>query len=281
MECFLNSEAKFRSMRKPSNVLLLNLSVTDLILSLSTLPVLGVASLRQAWVFGESGCLLYGFIGSVTSIVSITTLTMIAIERSIVITFSRKVTLKQLIMAIQFTWIYGIFWATMPLAGWGRYIIEGSRISCTFDFLSRDTLYKSFVISLQTCVFYVPVSLIMFSYASIFVKVSRNEREMDRLKNTQQLWRSSRFNIEIKVAKTALVITMVFCLSWLPYAVVALIGSFGNIQLITPLTSAIPGFCAKLSTSINPLIYVLLNGKYRSKLGKDFRSMLRCVCPST
>ncbi|XP_033731841.1 rhodopsin-like [Pecten maximus] len=283
-------------MRSPSNILILNLSIADFMVSLATLPAVGIGSLAQEWVFGGTGnqnslltyifepqiihvyfcCMVYGFLGAGTSIVSIMTLTLIGIERCAVIAFSRKMTQRKLVALIIFTWLYGIFWAIMPLVGWGRYIIEGSQTSCTFDFLSQDKSTKSFVVSLQVCVFHIPVCLLFFSYISIFVKVRRHEQMMDRLKKEHFL-RSKRLDRETRVAKSALIITLVFCLAWLPYAVISIIGCYGNAMLVTPMTSALPGFCAKLSTSINPILYALCHEKYRNKIGHDIRSVIRCT----
>ena len=61
--------------------------------------------------------------------------------------------------------------------------------------------------------------------------------------------------VEVKTAKTILGIVLLFCLSWMPYAIVSLIGVFGGQDYITPATSVIPGILAKCSTIYNPIIY--------------------------
>lgn len=60
-----------------------------------------------------------------------------------------------------------------------------------------------------------------------------------------------------------MVITMVSCylLCWMPYGVVALLGTFGRRGLITPITSVVPSVLAKSSTVVNPVIYVLFNNQ--------------------
>ena len=60
--------------------------------------------------------------------------------------------------------------------------------------------------------------------------------------------------VEVKTAKTILGIVLLFCLSWMPYAIVSLIGVFGGQDYITPATSVIPGILAKCSTIYNPIM---------------------------
>ena len=66
-----------------------------------------------------------------------------------------------------------------------------------------------------------------------------------------------RRQVEIDTAKTVLVVVGLFCLSWMPYAVISMIGVYGDQSLITPMASAIPGLFAKASTLYNPIIYAI------------------------
>ena len=63
--------------------------------------------------------------------------------------------------------------------------------------------------------------------------------------------------VEVDTAKATLLMIGLFCLSWLPYTVVAMIGVYGDQAHITPLTSAVPGIFAKASTLYNPVVYAI------------------------
>jgi r-opsin len=41
---------------------------------------------------------------------------------------------------ILFCWVYAIGWSLTPFFGWGKYIPEGILDSCSFDYLTRDTM---------------------------------------------------------------------------------------------------------------------------------------------
>ena len=63
--------------------------------------------------------------------------------------------------------------------------------------------------------------------------------------------------MELETAKAIALMVGLYCVSWLPYTVVAMIGTYGDQSQITPLTSVIPGIFAKASTVYNPIVYVL------------------------
>lgn len=60
-----------------------------------------------------------------------------------------------------------------------------------------------------------------------------------------------------------MVVSMVSCylLCWMPYGVVALLATFGQVGLFGPTTSIVPSIFAKSSTFLNPIIYMLLNNQ--------------------
>lgn len=45
---------------------------------------------------------------------------------------------------------------------------------------------------------------------------------------------TQKMSVEVRIAKTAITVCFLFVASWTPYAVVALIGAFGNQALLTP-----------------------------------------------
>ena len=212
------------------------------------------------------------------SFVSINTLAAIAVNRRLVIvrTFflQNRPSRRYLYMSLAFIWIYSVFWASGPLTGWGRYILEGTGTSCTFDFLTRSTNDMSHVISIFTVHFLIPVTVISVSYYLIFKSVQKQQQEFTRVARIfteeqiplQVINQKMGMKQELKTAKVSLITILVFCISWSPYATIALIGVFGDQNLVNRLGSGIPGLCAKFSTVINPLLYALLHPKFRKLL---------------
>ncbi|XP_062619522.1 rhodopsin-like [Saccostrea cucullata] len=269
---------RYRSLRISSNLLVLNLAITDTFLALGNLPWLAISSFRGYWIFGYIGCQVYGFIGAMAGFISINTLTVIAMERFFVIVIRMpwkqvKTSSKTVGVAILFIWLYSFMWASCPLIGWGSFILEGSMTSCTFDFFSRDVNNKSYVVSILVFCFSIQLFLIICSYVRIYLKVLKHEKEIVSWcssGNESLSFHSRRIkkfqNVHMKTAKVSLVIISIFCISWTPYAIIATIGNFGDASVITPLVSSVPGIFAKISTVLNPMIYALLHPKYRNKL---------------
>ena len=212
------------------------------------------------------------------SFVSINTLAAIAVDRCIVIvrTFflQNRSSRRNLYMSLAFIWIYSLSWATGPLSGWGNFILEGTDTSCTFDYLTRNANNRSYVIAIFTAHFIFPVTVISISYYLIFKAVQKQRRELaliTRIFGEEQIpvrEQNQKMGMkkELKTAKVSLIIILVFCISWFPYATIAIIGVFGDQTLVTRLGSGIPCLCAKFSTIINPLIYALLHPKFRERL---------------
>lgn len=68
---------------------------------------------------------------------------------------------------------------------------------------------------------------------------------------------------ELRIAKAAITVCFMFVVSWTPYAVLALIGAFGDQSLITPGVSMIPALNCKLVACIDPYIYAISHPKFR------------------
>lgn len=68
---------------------------------------------------------------------------------------------------------------------------------------------------------------------------------------------------ELRIAKAAITVCFLFVASWTPYAVLALIGAFGDQSLLTPGVSMIPAIACKLVACIDPYVYAISHPKYR------------------
>lgn len=59
---------------------------------------------------------------------------------------------------------------------------------------------------------------------------------------------------------------MVSCymLCWMPYGIMALVATFGELGLVTPVGSMVPSVLAKFSTVVNPVLYMFFNSQVRA-----------------
>lgn len=84
------------------------------------------------------------------------------------------------------------------------------------------------------------MSMIVYYYSQIVSNVINHEKalkEQAKKMNVESL-RSNQNqasqSAEIRIAKAAITICFLFVASWTPYAVLALIGAFGDHRLLTP-----------------------------------------------
>ncbi|KAL3889559.1 hypothetical protein ACJMK2_001897, partial [Sinanodonta woodiana] len=267
----------FRSLRSFSNLMILNLTIADLSLAVGNVPIFVISSFANDWILGAIGCKIYAFIGSLTSYVSINTLAAIAVDKCIVIVKTlpaqRSASSKTLYMLSVFIWIYSLLWSVTPFLGFGFYILEGFDTSCTVDFLTRQTLNRTYILCIFFFHFIFPLSLISGSYSLIFIAVRRYRKEYElatnvygenelpvRVKNENKMLAN-----ENKTARVTFIVISIFCIAWVPYATVALIAQFGDITYLTPMKAAIPCILAKFSTVLNPIIYAISQPKFRAK----------------
>lgn len=113
-----------KSLRTPSNILVVNLAICDFFMMAKT-PVFIYNSFSQGYAMGHLGCQIYGVIGSYTGIGTSTTNAFIAYDRYNVITrpMEGKMTMgKGLCMAL-FIWIYATPWSLAPaFEVWGKFV---------------------------------------------------------------------------------------------------------------------------------------------------------------
>lgn len=75
-------------------------------------------------------------------------------------------------------------------------------------------------------------------------------------------------SVEIRIAKACFTIFFLYVCAWTPYAIVALIGSFGNPLLLTPVATMIPAVAAKSVSCLDPWVYAISHPRYRQALEK-------------
>ena len=79
---------------------------------------------------------------------------------------------------------------------------------------------------------------------------------------------------ELKIAKVAVTNVFLWICIWSPYAMVVIIGPFGDRTLLTPLATQIPSCAAKLASIFNPIMFALSHPKYVPPLCQEMHFRL-------
>lgn len=135
---------------------------------------------------------------------------------------------------------------------------EGYLTSCTFDYLTDTFDNRMFVGTIFTFSYVIPMSLIIYYYSQIVSHVVNHEKALkaqakkmnvESLRSNQDVQKSS---VEVRIAKAAITVCFLFVASWTPYAVLALIGAFGDKSLLTPGVTMIPACTCKIVACLDP-----------------------------
>ena len=78
----------------------------------------------------------------------------------------------------------------------------------------------------------------------------------------------------MKIAIITTFIVFLWILAWTPYAIVALLGIFGQKHLLTPFVSTLPALFCKTSSCINPFIYSISHPRFQ----KELRLKINNIC---
>ncbi|XP_056420526.1 opsin-3-like [Hyla sarda] len=246
-------------------MLLMNISLSDLMVCILGTPFSFAASTQGRWLIGEAGCIWYGFINSLFGTVSLVSLAVLSYERYCTMLGSTEADVtnyKKAWLGILVSWSYSLFWTLPPLFGWSSYGPEGPGTTCSVNWHSRDAMNTSYIVCLFVFCLALPFFVIVYCYGRLLVAI----RQISGVTKVAARTREQRVLI--------MVIVMVICflLCWLPYGVMALIATFGRPGLITPSASIIPSVLAKSSTVYNPIIYIFLNKQFY----RCFVALLHC-----
>ncbi|XP_061693727.1 melanopsin-A isoform X2 [Syngnathoides biaculeatus] len=273
--------SRSRSLRTPANMFIINLAVTDLLMCVTQAPVFFVSSMHKRWIFGEKACELYAFCGALFGICSMVTLTVIAVDRYFVIT--RPLTSigvlsrKRALVVLAAAWTYSLGWSLPPFFGWSAYVPEGLLTSCTWDYVTFTPWVRAYTMLLLLFVFLVPLLVIVCCYVSIFRAVRRTNKAVGKMSGSgvhahvssrDSVKTFHRLQNEWKMAKIALIVILLYVVSWSPYSAVALTAFAGYADMLTPYMNSVPAVIAKASAIHNPIIYAITHPKYRVALAK-------------
>uniref|UniRef100_A0A8K9VE92 Teleost multiple tissue opsin 3b n=1 Tax=Oncorhynchus mykiss TaxID=8022 RepID=A0A8K9VE92_ONCMY len=218
-------------------------------------PFSFAASLYGRWLIGDQGCKWYGFANTLFGIVSLASLAVLSYERySTILSYTKAdpSDYKKAWLAIGGAWLYSLLWTMPPFFGWSSYGPEGPGTICSVQWHQRSSGNISYVTCLFIFCLLLPLLLMVICYGKIIFFIRR-------VAKTNQL---SAHRRETHVL--VMVVSMVSCylLCWMPYGVVALLATFGQVGLVGPTTSIVPSILAKSSTFLNPIIYILLNNQF-------------------
>ncbi|XP_007557791.2 pinopsin-like [Poecilia formosa] len=258
--------SRYPGLRTPANLLLVNISVSDMLVCLFGTPLSFAASVRGRWLTGSYGCRWYGFSNALFGVVSLVSLSLLSFERYTMLLSGSQLSsshYRRARLSVAFSWLYSLAWTSPPLLGWSSYGPEGPGTVCSVQWRRRSVTARSYIVCLFVFCLLLPLLLMFFCYGRILLAIKGVTRQAAGFNKSQAEGR-------ILLMVVAMVTGYLLC--WTPYGVVAMLASFGRPGAVPPAAALIPALLAKTSTVLNPVICVLLNNQF----SRCFLDMISC-----
>nr|5ZBQ_A Chain A, Neuropeptide Y receptor type 1,T4 Lysozyme [synthetic construct] len=276
---------KQKEMRNVTNILIVNLSFSDLLVAIMCLPFTFVYTLMDHWVFGEAMCKLNPFVQCVSITVSIWSLVLIAVERHQLIINPRgwRPNNRHAYVGIAVIWVLAVasslpflIYQVMTDEPFQNVTLDAykDKYVC-FDQFPSDSHRLSYTTLLLVLQYFGPLCFIFICYFKIYIRLKRRNNMMDKMRDNK--YRSSetkRINIML------LSIVVAFAVCWLPLTIFNTVFDWNHQIIATCNHNLLFLLChltAMISTCVNPIFYGFLNKNFQRDLQFffnfcDFRS---------
>lgn len=157
-----------RKLRTPSNLLIVSLAVSDLLVALLVMPFAATYEVMGRWVLGHTFCDTWTSLDVMLCTASILNLCMISVDRYFVITrpfqYAMKRTPARMALMITAVWVSSALISIPPLFGWKMAVQDGH---CN---VSQAVGYQ-FYATIGS--FYLPLAVMIVIYYRIYMVSSR------------------------------------------------------------------------------------------------------------
>ena len=267
-------------MRTISNLFLVGLTSTQLLMAILVVPFSIVTFSKQAWNFSEGFCQFQGFITIFLSISSATFISVISVDRFFSLanpmSHAANITGKHVIFVSIFNWLHSAFWAAFPLFGLEglEYNYIAARNGCAFRWDLKGSYYIYYhFIAMES--FILPTFTMCLMYFKSFQTARKSARQV-RPGNIQiqvlpngdftSVAQTDNKHQSLKANCTLALIIGSFLISRGPLTIFNITNSFTGEGYFTPLTQTTVSFMLYLGPVLDCLVYVLLNRKLRHEV---------------
>ena len=268
----------FRSMRKDkSNLLIINLSITDLSMTLTVMLSALVSLIEDEWVFGEIWCDFICATNYCLIIVSMLTLCFISLDRYQAVMhplhYHGRMTRTRMMVMIGYSWCQGILFASIPsFMKWVEY--DYWEAICAIHWFRHrpGTIY--YVVAAFALCFLGPGIILVYNYVKILKEARKQKTQIQSYPSNQAKVKTRQNTASNRIVWSLLVVVCAYFICTAPFSVTKLIKVLATrddfIAGPINLTASLLGYVA---SAINPLIY----GIFRRDFQRAYKGLLRGI----
>ena len=267
---------KTPNLRKPINFLIANMALSDLLFPIFLLPKRLLDLHVDSWlingVLGQILCKLQAFLVEASSLVSVQSLVLIAVDRfgAVVVPLRSPLISRKLCpFFILTTWIVAMA-VTSPYLFAYKLVENPGEMKC--ESLWAETFgEKSFVtysLAGVSVFFYIPMILLVAVYSIILIKLKKQAHPGEQSANAEEQRKRRNQN----VLKMAIAIVLAFFLCWIPSCTIVLIKQFSAPKSFIRSSCSFQAFyiftyyLTFANCAINPTILFISSSNYRQGL---------------
>ena len=265
-----------KTLRTPINILIVNMALSDLLFPIFLFPQI-LVRLHTAghWLLsgplGQAACKLSFFAADVSTLVSIQSLLLIAVDRFGAVVFPLR---SPLISSKQCRYILVIWIIAMavhcPYLIAYKVLEYSEGLVCLLqwnDTFGESLSRQTYILGLIVVTRYVPLVLIAILYFAIALRIKSQKTPGEQSTNA----RERRLKKERNVLNMSVAIVLVFAVCFLPFIIYALLSFYSsNIAIWSSCGmqyfGAIAFLLAHSYCAVNPCICFIFSGNYRQGL---------------
>nr|XP_025045886.1 neuropeptide FF receptor 1-like [Pelodiscus sinensis] len=270
-------------MRTVTNLFILNLAISDLLVGIFCVPTTLVDNLITGWPFSNGVCKMSGLVQGMSVASSVFTLVAIAVDRfrCIIYPFKSKLSLLKALNTIAVIWVLAI--AIMcPSAVMltvvqieDHYMVHDGNQSLAFPLYScyeawpNSEMHKVYTTVLFAHIYVAPLTLIVAMYGRIGAKLYRSAGPVSKHSvESQECGSAAVSRRKVKVIKMLTLVALLFMLSWLPLWTLMLFTDYAKLEdeeldLLTGYIFPFAHWLAFSNSGINPIIYGYFNENFK------------------
>ncbi|XP_033843097.1 trace amine-associated receptor 13c-like [Periophthalmus magnuspinnatus] len=259
------SIAHFRQLHTRTNLLLLSLAVSDLLVGLVLMPV-EIIYIESCWNLGDIVCSSYYLINYIITSASVANMVLISVDRYIAIcdplNYHTKVTMKRTKSCILLCWLLSVVYRMVIMHDQLKH--PGMSNTCAGECVVIIH-FISGAIDL-VCTFVIPILIIIVLYLRVFVVAvsqARATRSHILSANMPQMGNVTAKKKELKAAGTLGIVVVVFLVCFCPYYVPSLLGEDTAVDASSV---DIEIWLAHFNSCLNPVIYAFFYPWFRKSI---------------